>query len=96
MAKGVRYREEFKRDAVAQVVDRGYSAAEVSRLLGVSTKSVYDWVKRYGKAEPKHVAKAPGAIISLLHDYDAPSNMRRSTCTPTRMFQRRELRSVNI
>ncbi len=56
MAKGIRYTEEFKRDAVAQVVDRGYSAAEVSRRLGVSTKSIYDWVKRYGKAEPKHVA----------------------------------------
>ncbi len=58
MAKGVRYTEEFKHDTVAQVVDRGYSAAEVSRRLGVSTKSIYDWVKRYGKAEPEHVAKA--------------------------------------
>ncbi len=58
MAKGIRYTEEFKRDAVAQVVDRGYSAAEVARRLGVSTKSIYDWVKRYGKAEPTHVAKA--------------------------------------
>ncbi len=25
MAKGVRYTKEFKRDAVAQIVDRGYS-----------------------------------------------------------------------
>ena len=25
MAKGIRYTEEFKRDAVAQVKDRGYS-----------------------------------------------------------------------
>ncbi len=58
MAKGIRYTQEFKRDAVAQVVDRGYSAAEVSRRLGVSTKSIYDWVKRYDKAEPTHVAKA--------------------------------------
>ncbi len=57
MAKGIRYTEEFKRDAVAQVVDRGYSVAEVSRRLGVSTKSIYDWVKRYGKAEPRHVAE---------------------------------------
>ena len=58
MAKGIRYTEEFKRDAMAQVVDRGYSAAEVSRRLGVSTKSIYDWVKRYGKAAPKHAAKS--------------------------------------
>ena len=58
MAKGIRYTEEFKRDAVAQVVDRGYSAAEVARRLGVSTKSLYDWMKRYGEAEPEHQAQA--------------------------------------
>jgi len=67
MAKGMRYTEEFKRDAVAQVVDRGYSAAEVARRLGVSTKSLYDWIKRYGEAEPKHVQQAEqGAEIRRL------------------------------
>jgi transposase len=54
MSKQVRYTEEFKRDAVAQVVERGYSVAEVSDRLGVSNKSLYDWIKRYGAAEPAH------------------------------------------
>jgi len=31
---GIRFTDEFKRDAVAQVVDRGYSVAEVSERLG--------------------------------------------------------------
>ena len=32
---GIRFTDEFKRDAVAQVVDRGYSVAEVSVRLGL-------------------------------------------------------------
>ena len=49
MSKGIRYTEEFKRDAVSQVKDRGYSVKEVSDRLGVSTKSLYDWIKQYLK-----------------------------------------------
>lgn len=51
MSKSIRYSEEFKRDAVGQVVDRGYSVLDVSKRLGVSTKSLYDWMKRYGDGE---------------------------------------------
>ena len=51
MTKGIRYTEEFKKDAVSQVVDRGYSVKEVSGRLGVSTKSLYDWIKQYKKPE---------------------------------------------
>lgn len=40
-----RFTPEFKEEAVHQVVDRGYSVAEVSERLGVSTHSLYKWVK---------------------------------------------------
>lgn len=40
-----RYTPEFKDEAVRQVVDRGYSVAEVSERLGVSAHSLYKWVK---------------------------------------------------
>jgi transposase len=43
----IRYTEEFKRDAVAQVTDRGYSVKDVSARLGISTKSLYDWKALY-------------------------------------------------
>lgn len=43
-----RYTEEFKKEAVRQVVDRGYSAAEVARRLGVTSHSMYSWIKKYG------------------------------------------------
>ena len=43
-----RYPEEFKIEAVRQIVDRGYSVAEVADRLGVTTHSLYDWKKKYG------------------------------------------------
>jgi transposase len=36
---------EFKEESVRQVVDRGYSVAEVAARVGVSTHSLYQWVK---------------------------------------------------
>ncbi len=51
MTKGIRYTEEFKKDAVSQVTDRGYSVKDVSDRLGISTKSLYDWIKQYSKPE---------------------------------------------
>jgi len=47
MGQGIRYTEEFKRDAVTQVVERGYSVKEVSERLGIYTKSMYDWIKKF-------------------------------------------------
>jgi len=40
-----RYSPEFKDEAVRQIVERGYSVAEVSERLGVSSHSLYKWVK---------------------------------------------------
>lgn len=45
-----KFSEDFKRDAVAQITQRGYPVAEVSRRLGVSTHSLYAWKKQYGSA----------------------------------------------
>lgn len=43
MSKGKRYTEEFKTEAVRQVVERGYSVDEVAVRLGISNKSLYKW-----------------------------------------------------
>ena len=40
-----RYSPEFKDKAVPQIVERGYSVAEVSERLGVTGHSLYKWVK---------------------------------------------------
>ncbi len=43
------FSDEFKRDAVAQITERGYPVAEVSKRLGVSPHSLYAWKKKFSK-----------------------------------------------
>ncbi|EFJ8868116.1 IS3 family transposase, partial [Escherichia coli] len=45
---GKRYPEEFKTEAVKQVVDRGYSVASVATRLDITTHSLYAWIKKHG------------------------------------------------
>ncbi|MFC3122816.1 IS3 family transposase [Agaribacter flavus] len=40
--------------AVKQVIDRGYSVADVAKRLDVTTHSLYAWVKRYGPDSKEH------------------------------------------
>ena len=47
------YSDEFKRDAVHQITVRGYPVREVSRRLGVSTHSLYKWLKPFGEVLPE-------------------------------------------
>jgi transposase len=53
-----RYTEEFKVEAVKQVLDRGHSVAEVAERLDVHKHSLYAWVKRSSK--PSRVAGVSG------------------------------------
>ncbi len=62
MSGRIYYTEEFKRDAVCQVTDRGYSVLDVSRRLGVSTRSMYDWIKLYQKPEGERREEALQAV----------------------------------
>ncbi len=50
-----RYTDEFKVEAVKQITERGHSVYDVASRLGVSTHSIYSWVKKYGKG-PEHTA----------------------------------------
>ena len=51
---GKRYTDEFKIEAVRQVVDGGYSVASVASRLGITTKSLYEWINRFGKPGSQH------------------------------------------
>jgi transposase len=51
---GKRYPEEFKIEAVKQVTDRGYKVGEVAERLGITTKSLHDWIKKYGDLGSQH------------------------------------------
>jgi len=49
-----RFTEEFKIQAVKQVVEHGYSVASVSERLGVTSSSLYNWIKVYGPDSEGH------------------------------------------
>jgi transposase len=50
------FSEDFKRDAVHQIAVRRYAVREVSERLGVSTYSLYKWMKLYAKAASQVVS----------------------------------------
>ena len=52
-----RYPDEFKIEAVKQVLDRGHSVADVAGRLGMTTHSLYAWIKKFGPSSAEHNAK---------------------------------------
>jgi transposase len=62
-----RYAREFKDEAVRQVTQRGYPVAEVAERLGVSTHSLYKWVReaRPATVEADKLAAAQREMQSL-------------------------------
>jgi transposase len=51
---GNRYTDEFRIEAVKQITERGYKPSEVAKRLGVTTNSLYNWIKRYGDQGSQH------------------------------------------
>ena len=52
-----KFSDDFKRDAVAQITERGYPVKEVSERLGVSQHSLYAWKRKFAKASTGEVEK---------------------------------------
>lgn len=57
-----RYSEEFKREAVKQVTERGHSVSDVSERLGVSSNSLYAWVSISKGSKDKSTSGSTDAI----------------------------------
>ena len=63
-----RFTPEFKEEAVRQIVERGYSVAEVSERLGVSAHSLYKWVKAIKPDKStQHAAELVAAKSEILN-----------------------------
>ena len=45
---GQRYTDEFKIEAVRQITERGHSVPDVAKRIGVTTSSLYKWIKIFG------------------------------------------------
>ena len=57
MGRGQRFTEEFRVKAVRQVTVRGFGVKDVSERLGVSSHSLYQWIKRYGVPTEQRLIK---------------------------------------
>ncbi len=58
MGKGIRYTDEFKQEAVNQVVVHGYPVMDVSKRLGISNKSLYDWIRKFSKPKAQQAEES--------------------------------------
>jgi len=52
-----RFSDDFKRDAVARITQRGYPVREVSERLGIRQHSLYAWKKKVAKTSSDEVEK---------------------------------------
>ena len=50
---GKRYTDEFKIEVVRQAADQGYPVKEVADRLGITTRSLYAWLKKFGPKQAK-------------------------------------------
>ena len=71
-----KFSDDFKRDAVEQIVDRGYPVSEVSNRLGVSTHSLYAWMKKFGKERSSSEGDQAGEIRRLKRELDRVTEER--------------------
>lgn len=53
-----RYSEQFKRDAVRLVIEEGYSKKKAAAAVGVHSKTIEEWVRRFGDVPPDQIAFA--------------------------------------
>lgn len=51
MSGRIRFSDDFKRDAISQIVERDYSEQDVAGRLGNSTKSLYTWKAQFAKPD---------------------------------------------
>ena len=90
-----RYTPEFKEEAVKQVSERGYSVAEVAARLGVSTHSLYKWVKAASPSQSvqhsQELLEAKGEILRLRRRDSGPPHGRAADAQdgPTRCDARK-------
>jgi len=57
-----RYPDELKIEAVKQVVDAGHSVADVAGGLGMTTHSLYAWIRKFGPDSREQIAKSDDQV----------------------------------
>ncbi len=75
-----RYTDEFKIEAVRQVTDRGFKVAEVAQRLGITTHSLYAWLRKFGR---------PGVVQRA--EVDQSAEVRRLKTELRRVTEERDI-----
>jgi transposase len=60
-----RFAEEFISEAVRQVIERGYTVADVAKSLGVSAQTLYKWVRA---SSPSDQEKDKAELVEERHE----------------------------
>ena len=71
-----RYSREFKLEAVKLVTEQGYPKAEVARRLGVTGKTISDWVSQFADETSPETA-APSDELKRLREENRQLRMER-------------------
>lgn len=79
---GPRYEEEFKKDAVKQVVEKEYGIADTAQRLGVHPDSLRNWIKKY---------KTPEAEVQAKISEDASKEIKRLQKELKRVTEERDI-----
>lgn len=80
------YTDEFKAEAVKQVTERGFAVAEVAKRLGVSSHSLYQWLR---KAKSEALAGTPeGSMLPTPKD---SAEVRRLKAEVKRLTEERDI-----
>jgi transposase len=71
-----RFTDEFKAEAVKQVSERGYPVTEVAERLGVSSHSLYGWLRERGIS--REVRKAKKSVDLVQENARLRAELRRA------------------
>ena len=77
------YTDEFRAEAVKQVLDRGFTVVDVAARIGIPKHTLYGWVQKAKKAGKQLEGTAPA-------DHDA-AEMRRLKAELRRVTEERDI-----
>ena len=74
-----RYPEEFKIQAVNQVIEKKLPVADVAARLGVSTHSLYAWIKRYSKPQEERQQEMISTLNYVVCERSSSASLKSET-----------------
>lgn len=84
MSSNRQYTDEFRAEAVKQVIDRGFTVVDVAARIGVPKHTLYEWVHRARKA-------ALAGNAAVVKDKSESAEVRRLKAELKRVTEERDI-----